>query len=135
MEVIKATINQAKVWDSWLFGDSKKPDPYFGVDWDTCSTWSIDSPCSSTESNNYYPEWNHYLGTFTASEIQGGWCAFIGDADGVAACTPPFETIGLCVVKIYDNHLTSGSAIFSSCPNPDGNNYVTYLEFKFTHAP
>jgi len=135
VEVIRATINQAKVWDSWLVGDSKLPDPYFGIDWDTCSSWSIDSPCSDTESNTYDPEWYASMGIFTASKIKGGWCAFVGEADGVASCSPPFETIGLCSVKIYDNNLKSGSAKFGSCPNPDGNNYVTNLELKFTYTP
>ena len=136
MVVVGASINQALVWDPWLFGDSKKPDPYFGVDWDTCSRYSIDSPCSSTEDNTYDPSWYHQLGTFPASDITGGWCAFVGDADGVASCTPPFETIALCPVKVYDSDLQAGSKVLTSCPHPDdGVSYITYLEFKFTYAP
>ena len=124
------------MWDPWLWGDSKKPDPYFGIDWATCSKWSIDSPCSSTESNTFAPEWWHDLGNFTAGEIKGGWCAFIGDADGVASCSPPFESIALCPVKVYDTDLVNGGKTLSSCPHPDdGSNYVTNLEFKFVYAP
>lgn len=136
MQVIKASINQAKVWDSWLVGDSKKPDPYFGVDWDTCSRYSIDSPCSSTEDNTYEPVWYHDLGTFTASKIMGGWCAFVGDADGVASCSPPFNTIALCSVKVYESDLQAGSKVLSSCMHPDdGVSYITNLEFTFSYVP
>jgi hypothetical protein len=136
LKVISATINQAKVWDPSLSGDSEKPDPYFGIDWASCSKWSIDSPCSSTESNTHYPYWDFKLGTFTASEIKTSWCAFVGDADGLTSCTPPFNSIGLCAVSVFDADLVKGSKTLTSCPHPDdGNNYVTYLKFTFTHVP
>lgn len=136
LKVIRASINQNKVWDSWLIGDSKMPDPYFGIDWDTCSKWSIDSPCTGAESNTFDPEWWYEIGTFTAQEIKGGWCAFVGDADGPGACLPPFESIGLCPIKVYDSELEQGGKTVYSCPHPDdGTNHITYLEFKFIHSP
>jgi hypothetical protein len=128
LKVVGATINKLKSWDS--FGGA--PDPYFGIDWDTCSKWSVESPHAPTQSDTYNPSWNFSMGTFSASKIKGGWCAFVGDSD----LGGTFNTIALCKIYVYTSDLEAGSKTLSSCVNPDdGKNYVTWLKFTFTYKP
>jgi hypothetical protein len=138
---VSATISQAKVWDPWLIGNSELPDPYFGIDIGGCSSLSL-SGCGPSVDNTFSPVWNGAVKSmfmtvnFKASELKAQWCAFVGDADGTGACTPPFETMALCSVSVTDQELVQGSKTISSCVNPgDGVTYVTNLQLQLKYAP
>jgi hypothetical protein len=128
-----AVINQLKKWDSWP--KNPAPDGYFGVKWSaTCSQYSLDK-CSKSHDNTYNPVWNYSMGTVDASKLLAPWCAFVGESDSVTTCIPPFQTIGMCQMSISELDLVKGSKVVYSCPNPDGTNYVTYLQVNFNYKP
>jgi hypothetical protein len=139
---VSATVSQSKVWDPWLPAAYEPPDPYFGIDTNSCSISGLDG-CGPSVNNTFTPSWNGAVKSvglitldFKASELKKGWCAFVGDADGTGACIVPFETIGLCTVSVSDQELVQGSKTIGSCPNPnDGVNYVSSLKLQFKHVP
>jgi len=128
-----AVINTLKTWDGWP--SNPAPDGYLGVKFSSsCSQYSLDK-CSSSHDNTYNPVWNESMGTYDASKLTAPWCAFVGDSDSVTTCLPPFETIGMCQLSVTEMDLIKGSKVVYSCPNPDGKNYVTYLQVNFTYKP
>jgi hypothetical protein len=139
---VSAVIGQSKVWDPWLIGNYQLPDAYFGMDINGCSQSHLEA-CGPAVDNSFTPNWNAVLKTnsgttaiLKASDLKASWCAFVGDSDGVSACTLPFETIGMCIVTVTDQELTQGSKTINACPNPnDSVNYVTALKLQFKNVP
>ncbi|MCK5795806.1 MAG: hypothetical protein KAI47_01380, partial [Deltaproteobacteria bacterium] len=123
-----------KTWD--IIG-SAPPDPYLGfvLSPTPCSSTTVDK-CTGKDDNTYNPVWNFNIGTYTAAELVGDHCVSIFDADGLSACSLPFETIGRCTVSFADYNLDWGYSWTFSCPNPnDSKNYVTGIRFGFTFVP
>jgi len=139
---VSASISQDVVWDPWLSSANEAPDPYFGLQLEaSCSSSSL-SRCAAGLDNTFNPVWNAPVtATLLPDVIIAGallkpWCAFVLDADGFTACSPPYQTIGQCVVTLTEQDLLQGSTTISSCPNPDdGTNHVTSLELTFKHVP
>ena len=119
--VVKATIDAAK--KSWDLIFNTAPDPYVAVEIGSFkkSTAALD--------NTYTPNWGESVGVVTAGEILT-WNIRVTIFDEDFNVSD--ETVGTCTINVPANILRGGTGVVSSCPHPDGNNYVTHLEFKFT---
>jgi len=127
LELVSATISQAKVWDPELGAADQPPDPFVGLQMD-CSV-PVVTDCSAPLTNTFAPVWSLTTGPHKAHELRGPFCIVVVDQDtGLGCYVGPNELIAKCQVSITDADLLAGSLVIGSCAD------VTDLKLGFGKA-